>query len=228
MDVNAQAGALTMIHAENFERTPRGSPNGSKPPAAEPRHHAESRPMAVEREATHRAIALSEIASAPLRIVHVSGREAVGNRRARARGINIFAETCPQDPFLSDRDLDQPWCEVHAQSPPRIRESGGDRQGIEDGLFAIFSSTPRATASMRRANCSTAVGHPSARSRTASPAWRPAPPLLFSEGVMTGRISLQRFVALNSANAARLYGSPPEGTIAVGAYVDLADPATGQ
>ena len=47
--------------------------------------------------------------------------------------------------------------------------------------------------------------------------------LLFSEGVVTGRLDLNRFVALNSTNAARLYGlHPQKGTIAVGADADIA------
>ena len=93
-----------MIHAENFECIAWLTERLEAAGKTEPRYHADSRPMAVEREATHRAIALSEIASAPLLIVHVSGREAVEEiRRARARGINILAETCPQYLFLSDR-----------------------------------------------------------------------------------------------------------------------------
>ena len=47
-------------------------------------------------------------------------------------------------------------------------------------------------------------------------------PLLFSEGVGKGRISLQQFVALSSTNAAKIYGlHPRKGTIAVGADADI-------
>jgi dihydroorotase-like cyclic amidohydrolase len=58
--------------------------------------------MLVEREATHRAIALSELVDVPILIVHVSGREAVEQIRwARAHGLQVFAETCPQYLFLT-------------------------------------------------------------------------------------------------------------------------------
>ena len=62
--------------------------------------------MAVEREATHRAIALSELVDVPILIVHVSGREAIEQIRwAHGRGLRIYAETCPQYLFLTAEDL---------------------------------------------------------------------------------------------------------------------------
>ena len=98
-----------MIHAENFECLTWLTERLEAAGKTEPKYHATSRPMAVEREATHRAIALSEIADVPILIVHVSGREAADEiRRAKARGINIRAETCPQYLLLTEADLDLP------------------------------------------------------------------------------------------------------------------------
>ena len=62
-----------------------------------PHFHGASRPIVVEREATHRAIALAELIDVPVMIVHVSNREAMEEiRRAQQRGLKVFGETCPQ------------------------------------------------------------------------------------------------------------------------------------
>jgi dihydropyrimidinase len=228
LEVNQRAGALTMIHAENYEciawLTERLEAEGK----TEPRYHEDSRPMAIEREATHRAITLSEVAEANLLIVHVSGRDAIEEiRRARARGVKIFAETCPQYLFLSTKDLALPdflGAKCMCSPPPRDPANQAHVwQGIEDGLFDIFSSDHapyrfdaggKLMYGPKISFSKVANGIPGLETRSA---------LLFSEGVMTGRLDLNRFVALNSTNAAKLYGlHPQKGTIAVGADADIA------
>ena len=228
LEVNQRAGALTMIHAENYEciawLTERLEAQGK----TEPRYHEDSRPMAIEREATHRAITLSEVAEANLLIVHVSGREAIEEiRRARSRGVKIYAETCPQYLFLSTRDLALPdflGAKCMCSPPPRDPANQAHVwQGIEDGLFDIFSSDHapyrfdeggKLMYGPKISFSKVANGIPGLETRSA---------LLFSEGVMTGRLDLNRFVALNSTNAAKLYGMHPQkGTIAVGADADIA------
>ena len=91
LDVLALArehGALAMIHAENADCIEWLTRRLEAAGRTAPRFHADSRPMAVEREATHRAIALSEIVDVPILIVHVSGREAVEQIRwGRAHGL---------------------------------------------------------------------------------------------------------------------------------------------
>ncbi|VVE54585.1 dihydropyrimidinase [Pandoraea communis] len=233
LDCNRRAGALTMIHAENYEciswLTDRLEAEGK----LAPKFHEDSRPMAIEREATHRAITLSEVAQAEMLIVHVSGREAIEEiRRARARGIRIYAETCPQYLFLSTADLDQPdFRGAMCMCSPPPREPVNQThvwQGIEDGLFDIFSSDH---APYRFDPSGKLMYGPKVSFRRVAngiPGLETRGPLLFSEGVMTGRIDLNRFVALNSTNSAKLYGlHPRKGTIAVGSDADIAiwDPA---
>lgn len=228
LDVNQRAGALTMIHAENYECIAWLTEKLEAEGKTEPRYHEDSRPMAVEREATHRAITLSEVAEANLLIVHVSGRDAMEEiRRARARGVKIFAETCPQYLFLSTRDLAVPdfqGAKCMCSPPPRDPANQAHVwQGIEDGLFDIFSSDHapyrfdeggKLMYGPKISFSKVANGIPGLETRSA---------LLFSEGVMTGRLDLNRFVALNSTNAAKLYGlHPQKGTIAVGADADIA------
>src|SRR4029079_14679490 len=72
-----------------------------------PHFHATSRPIPAEREATHRACTLAEIADVPLVIVHVSNGEAIEEiQRARARGVKVLSETCPQYLMLTAKDLE--------------------------------------------------------------------------------------------------------------------------
>jgi dihydropyrimidinase len=227
------AGVMTMIHAENLEciqwLTERLEAAGRIEPAA----HALSRPPMVEREATHRAITLAEVVDAPLLVVHVSGREAIEEiARAQARGLPIHAETCPQYLFLSDLDLAAPDFEgAKCMCSPPPRAPGNQQhvwRGIENGTLSVFSSdhapyrfdeSGKLKYGRKVSFRFVANGIPGLETRL---------PLLFSAGVMTGRISLEHFVAITAANPARLYGLwPRKGTIAVGSDADLAlwDPA---
>jgi len=231
LDVLARAkelGALVMVHAENFEclswLTERLEAAGN----TEPKYHAASRPMVVEREATHRAIALSEIAEVPILVVHVSGREAADEiRRARARGVNIHAETCPQYILLTEDDLDLPDFEgakCMCSPPPRDRESQRVIwQGLKDGLFDILSSDHAPYRFDDGGKKLHGTNAPFRKVANGIPGLETRAPLLFSEGVSRGRIGLERFVELNATNAARLYGLyPKKGTLAIGSDADIA------
>jgi dihydropyrimidinase len=222
------ARVMPMIHAENLEciqwLTERLEAAGRIEPAA----HALSRPPMVEREATHRAITLAEVAEAPLLVVHVSGREAIEEiARAQARGLPIRAETCPQYLFLSSDDLAAPGFEgakCMCSPPPR----GVDNQvhvwrGIQNGTLGVFSSdhapyrfdeTGKLKYGPKVSFRFVANGIPGLETRL---------PLLFSEGVGRGRITLDHFVALTATNPAKMYGLwPKKGAIAIGADADLA------
>ena len=187
----------------------------------------------MEREAVHRAISPAEIAGVPLTIVHVSNGEALDEiRRARRRGARVFAETCPQYVTLTARDLDRSGLEgtTYVCSPPPrdAPEHAAIWGGIERGDFELSpSTTARSSSQTRRA-----------RTRPARASFRHIPngipgvetrlPILFSEGVSKGRISLARFAELTATNHARLYGlAPRKGSVTVGADADLAlwDPA---
>jgi dihydropyrimidinase len=182
----------------------------------------------VEREATHRAIALAEIAGVPLTIVHVSNGEAKEEiMRARQRGLTVFAETCPQYITLTADDLNRDGFEgakYVCSPPPRTRDEWDNIwAGIEQGVFDLFSSdhcpfrfvdtagkdAPGARNSFRNIP----NGIPGVETRL---------PILFSEGVVKGRLSLERFATLTATNHARLYGLyPRKGAIMVGADADI-------
>src|SRR5690349_1060677 len=86
-----------------------------------PKYHALTRPARAEAEATHRAIALAEIADVPIYIVHLSAAEALEMvTEARDRGLPAFAETCPQYLFLSYDNYEEPGFDgaKYVMSPP--------------------------------------------------------------------------------------------------------------
>jgi len=231
LDVLAQAReleALVMIHAENFECLTWLTERLEAAGKTEPKYHATSRPGVVEREATHRAIALAEIADVPILIVHVSSEDAANEiRRARAKGVNILAETCPQYLMLTADDLDLPDFEgAKAMCSPPPRDKASQQvlwQGLKDGLFDILSSDHAPYRFGDDGKKRFGTDAPFRKVANGMPGLETRAPILFSEGVVAGRFSLERFVELNSTNAARIYGLyPRKGTIAVGSDADIA------
>ncbi|WP_287883660.1 MULTISPECIES: dihydropyrimidinase [Paracoccus] len=229
MAVARETRALVMVHAENYDVIRYLTDQLEQAGRTAPFFHATSRPVIAEREATYRAISLAELSEVPLMVVHVSNREAMEEiRRARQKGLRIFGETCPQYLTLTEGDLEglnMEGAKYVCSPPPRDHESQqACWEGLQQGVFDVFSSdhcpfryddpqgklTPKGRTSFRWVP----NGIPGVGARL---------PILFSEGVMKGRIDINRFVALTATNHARTYGLyPKKGTIAVGADADIA------
>lgn len=229
LDVARTHGALAMIHAENADCIEWLTRRLEAAGRTAPRWHAHARPMLVEREATHRAIALSELVDVPILIVHVSGREAIEQIRwARGHGLSILAETCPQYLFLTAEDLGIDDSYQGARcicSPPPRDKANQERiwQGLADGLFTVFSSD-HAPFRYEDPQGKKIGGNevPFRHIPNGIPGLETRLPLLYSEGVLGGRITLQKFVELTATNPAKAYGlHPRKGTIAVGSDADL-------
>ena len=229
LDVARQHGALAMIHAENADCIEWLTKRLEAAGRTAPRWHAHARPMLVEREATHRAIALSELVDVPILIVHVSGREAIEQIRwARGHGLSIFAETCPQYLFLTAEDLgiDDSYQGARCICSPPPRDKANQEiiwDGLGDGLFTVFSSD-HAPFRYEDPQGKKIGGEevPFRHIPNGIPGLETRLPLLYSEGVLGGRITLQKFVELTATNPAKAYGlHPRKGTIAVGSDADL-------
>ena len=231
LDVLAVArveGAMVMVHAENADCIEWLTRRLEAAGRTAPRYHAEARPMLVEREATQRAIALSELVDVPILIVHVSGREAVEQIRwAHAHGLRIYAETCPQYLFLTAEHLHAPGFEgAKCVCSPPPRDHANQRviwDALAGGVFQVFSSD-HAPFRYDDARGKKLGGKevPFRHIPNGIPGIETRLPLLFSAGVLGGRIDITTFVALTSTNPAKLYGLyPRKGTIAVGSDADL-------
>ncbi len=229
LDVARQEGAMAMLHAENADCIEWLTRRLEAAGRTAPRYHAHARPMLVEREATHRAIALAQLVDVPILIVHVSGREAVEQIRwARAHGLQVFAETCPQYLFLTAEDLgiDDSYKGARCVCSPPPRDAGNQQviwDGLTDGLFTVFSSDHapfRYDAPEGKKPGGKEV--PFRHIPNGIPGLETRMPLLWSEGVLAGRMTPQRFVELTATGPARAYGlHPRKGSIAVGADADL-------
>jgi len=231
LDVLAAADrehALVMVHAENHEIiqwiAKRLLARGHKAP----KFHMTSHHPLAEAEATNRVVTFSRLLDIPALIVHVSGIEAVRTiRAAQTLGARIYAETCPQYLFLKGEDANRAglegakWC---CSPPPRDAVSQeAVWAGLKDGTFQVFSSDHAPyrfdeTGKLPKGEATTfkdmANGVPGLQVRL---------PLLYSEGVRKGRLTLQQFVALTATNHAHMYGlAPRKGDIAIGADADLA------
>ncbi len=102
-------GCLVTVHCENYDAIAWRSAALLADGRTAPKYHAWSRPAIVEREATHRAIALAELVDTPIEVFHVSGSEAAEEiARAQRRGVKVWGETCPQYLVLTAADMDRP------------------------------------------------------------------------------------------------------------------------
>ena len=238
LDVLAVArrdGAMVMVHAENNDMIAWMAERLLQAGLREPKFHAVARPMLVEREATHRSIALAELVDVPILIVHVSGAEAIEQIRwARDRGLKVYGETCPQYLFLTEDDLDKPGKEgaKHMCSPPP-RDAANQEivwQALQDGVFEVVSSD-HAPYRFDDPEGKFKAGPDAHFKQIANgvPGLEVRLPLLYSEGVGKGRLSLQDFIALTATNAAKLYGLyPRKGDIVIGGDADIAIWDTGR
>ena len=230
-DVAKQEGALVMVHAEGYDAIRFMADRLERAGQTAPYYHGASRPELVEREATHRAISHAELTGIPIMIVHVSGRDAIEQIEwARQRGLRVFAETCPQYLVLTADDMkglnmDMTGAKYVCSPPPRDKASQeAVWRALSGGVFQTFSSDH---CPFRFADDAGKTG-PKARTSfrwvpNGIPGIAARLPILFSEGVTKGRISLQAFVALSSTNHARMYGLyPRKGSIAIGADADIA------
>ena len=220
--------AMVMVHAENHEVIKWITERLLDQGCGAPKYHAIAHATIAEKEATHRAISLAELVDTPLLIVHVSSEAALNEiRRAQEQGLKIYGETCPQYLFLTIEDLDKDGMDgakFCCSPPPRDKQSQkAIWEGLIDGSFSVFSSDH---APYRFDDTGKLVNGPNPtfnKIANGVPGLEIRMPLLFSEGVQTGRMSIHRFIEATTTDPAKMYGIyPRKGTIAVGSDADIA------
>ncbi len=224
---------LVTVHCENYHAINWRTEALLKAGLTAPKYHAWSRPPVVEREATHRAIALAELVDQPIQVFHVSCEEAAEEiARAQARGLKVWGETCPQYLTLTAAHMERSNPQDGAFEGAKFMCSPSPRDEAEQvkvwgmlkrGVLDVVSSD-HSGSSFHNAIGKAAAGRDANFSQIPNgiPGLAARLPILFSEGVVKGRISLEQFVALTSTNPARLMGlAPRKGSINVGADADL-------
>src|ERR1700751_1509323 len=224
MSAAADFGGMICMHAENGGAidviVQRALAEGKRAP----KYHALTRPTTAEAEATSRAIALAEMAGAPVYIVHLSCNDALEKvREARDRGLRAYAETCPQYLYLSLENMDAPGFEgaKYVFTPP-LREKWNQEklwQGLARDTLQVVSTDHcpfcfKEQKELGRGDFTKIPnGGPGVEHRLS---------LIYSGGVAQGRFSVNRFVEMVSTTPAKLFGLyPRKGTMAVGSDADL-------
>jgi dihydropyrimidinase len=217
-------GALTAIHAENGAvidvLVRRALAEGKTTPV----YHALTRPAATEGEAVHRAIALAEMADAPVYIVHVSSADGLRQvQEARERGARVFAETCPHYLLLSVDELARPGFEgaKYVLTPP-LREKRHQAklwEGLERGDLSIVATDHCPF----RFEDQKALGrYDFTKIPNGGPGIEHRLELLFHFGVNEGRLTTSQFVERVSTEPARLFGLyPRKGALLTGSDADV-------
>jgi dihydropyrimidinase len=220
----AKNGGMVCMHAENGSAIDVIVQQALAEGKTAPKYHALTRPTTAEAEAVSRAVALAEMAGAPVYIVHLSCNEALEKvREARDRGLPVYAETCPQYLYLSIENFDVPGFEgaKYVFTPP-LREKWHQEklwQGLKHDHLQVVSTDhcPFCYKEQKELGKGDFTKIPNG-----GPGIEHRMSLVYSGGVASGRFNVNRFVEIVSTTPAKLFGLyPRKGAIAVGSDADL-------
>jgi dihydropyrimidinase len=221
----AKNGALICMHAENGSVIDVIVQQALAEGKTAPIYHALTRPTRAEAEAVHRAIAMAEMASVPVYIVHLSSEDALNQvREARDRGLPAFAETCPQYLLLSleDNMVDKGWEGAKYVFTPPLRERANQPklwQGLRTDNLQVVSTDhcPFCFEDQKALGKDDFTKIPNG-----GPGIEHRLQLLHHHGVGGGHLDLNRFVELVSTAPARIFGMyPRKGVLASGSDADI-------
>jgi len=238
MRVAKSAGILTLVHAENGDVIDILVEEALQAGNTDPIYHAKTRPAWGTVEASLRAAALSaQAGDAPLYLVHMNTAGEVDQLQyAREHGLNMMGETCPQYLFFDENDLRRADGAKWVCSPPMRTAADNERiwEGLEKGIIQVVS-TDHCPFFFDGTQPIEYEGKPVAipgkelgkgdftKIPNGLPGVGDRMPVLWTEGVDSGRLTPNQFVALHATNPARIFGLyPQKGTLAPGADADIA------
>lgn len=227
----AETGAMMMMHAENGSIIDVLQQQALDAGHTSPEWHGLTRPWQTEEEATHRVIMISHLTGAPLYVVHVSAKQAVEQiAAARDRGMNVFGETCPQYLYLSLEEhlaaRSEEWGDFEGakyvfSTPARSRHEGhqdamwqslrtNDIQMVSTDHCPFCMKEQKELGRDNFAKIPNGMGSVENRMD------------LMYQGVVDGRITLERWVEITSTTPARMFGMyGRKGVIQPGADADI-------
>ena len=219
MQKAAENGSTICMHAENGIAIDVYVEQALKRGQTDPIYHGLVRKALLEGEAAHRAIVLAELTGAPLYIVHTSAKEAVNEViQARDRGLNVFAETCPQYLFFDLDNLGNGFeGSKYVCSPPMRDRAAGHQDALWQGLRTndlqvvstdhcpfCFNDHPELGRQKR-------LGEEDfSKIPNGMPGVEPRMEVLFDGGVSQGRIGVNRFVEITATTPAKMFGMYPQ------------------
>ncbi|MCE1246353.1 MAG: dihydropyrimidinase [Firmicutes bacterium] len=214
-------GGLIIIHAENAAIIDYLIAKNIKEGRTDITAHPLSRPDFTETEAVKRALYLTEVAGSRIYIVHMStGESAAAVAEAKGRGVTAFAETCPQYLIFTDDEYSKADGHLCSTSPPlrKAEDQTALWKGLSMGAIQVVSTdTCSFTKAQKEAGRNDFTKLPGGIAGIET-----LMPLMHSEGVLKGRISLNQWVELLSANPAKMFGLyPSKGTLMPGSDADI-------
>ena len=220
----SDAGVVTMVHAEdgpiNNTRAERLISEGR----GSIHNLIESRPDVSEEVAAQRAAAMSEATGAPVYIVHLAAKRALDvATEARSRGVPIFVETRPVYLHYTADVYQQEDAALYLGVPPIRPQRDQDAlwEGIAIGTVHVVGTDHVPYTKEHKLDPSQKVGQ--GNFLGGMPNLQEYMPMLYSEGVVKKRITIERFVQVTASNPAKLFGLyPRKGVLAVGSDADLA------
>ena len=224
MQKAAELEALCLIHAENGSAIDVVVAQALAEGKTAPHFHALTRSVEAEAEATHRAIALAQMAGAAVYIVHLSNSDSLRElKEAQARGLHALAETCTQYLVLSleeqmpGRSFDEA---KYVFTPPlRLKANHAPLwEALADGSLSVVSTDH---CPFRFADQKSLGKDDFTKIPNGGPGIENRMQLLWHHGVNAGMITAQQFVALTSTNPARIFGMENKGVIAEGMDADV-------
>ena len=214
-------GILPMFHCEDYRSINKAQQELQQQGHTSLHYYPESRPVSAEVVATQQAIALCAKTACPIYIVHLSSKEALQLCvQARNKGLPVYVETRPIYLHLTSEQYKQTHGSLYTGMPP-LRESSDVKalwEGLANGSIHTLASDHAPWLKAQKLDPEQNIFNVRAGMNNLQVML----PMLYSEGVNKGRLSLERFVAVTSTNAAKLFGLyPQKGAIIEGADADI-------
>ncbi|MDM8540869.1 dihydropyrimidinase [Desulfococcaceae bacterium HSG9] len=217
-------GGLVQVHAENVYIIQHLNEVLAKQGKLAPYFHAKSRPNIAEEEAIARAAKMVELTGSRIYIVHLSSLEGLRQvKAAQDRGVQVFAETCPQYLLLDEERYKEPDFNgaKYVMSPPLRTQASNDAlwAGLKDKSVQVVATDHCPFDFNGKKDMFGKDDYK--KIPNGAPGIETLLMLMHSEGVVKGRISLERMVDVLSTGTARMFGLKDKGEIVVGKDADI-------
>lgn len=221
MRIVAQAGGIALIHCEDAAIIDCCCTLLREAGTLAPSYYPATRPLQAEVVSTHRAVGFCETTGCPVYVVHLaSARALAACHDGRSRGIPVYVETRPMYLYLTRQRLEEEGGAKYAGAPPLREQSDVDAMWAALAFGNIDTLATDHAPWLLAEKLDPALDATNLRQGVAD--LETSLPMLYSTGVLTGRISLEQFVAVTSTNPAKLFGLyPRKGSINVGGDADM-------
>jgi dihydropyrimidinase len=221
LEAAAREGVVAMIHCEDAALLGAAARRLAAEGRTSLASYGESRPVIAELAATNQAIALCEMTGATCYLVHLSsGRALETCRAAKARGLKLYVETRPLYLHLTEEKMRGPDFPLYVGQPPLRTKQDSEAlwAGLADGSIDVLATDHAPWTRAQKLDPSLTITN----LRPGVSDLQAMLPMFFSEGVGKRKLPLERFVAVTSTNAARIFGLyPRKGVIREGADADV-------